>query len=174
MALNVPAAITAAGKLSLTIAPASAIADINAITAAELAAEGVVNVSCVLQGDGYGRSTSESTSEGRRACEEYTYDIPGPKKTEFDETRFVYDPQDPEAAVSIAYAALTEGEEYVLIERFGVSGKEELATGDIYSAYPVRLSVKEGLVPAAEGELEFIAQFRSTGAPARDKVIVAA
>lgn len=174
MALNVPAAITAAGKLSLTIAPASAIADINAITAAELAAEGVVNVSCVLQGDGYGRSTSESTSEGRRACEEYTYDIPGPKKTEFDETRFVYDPQDPEAAVSIAYAALTEGEEYVLIERFGVSGKEELATGDIYSAYPVRLSVKEGLVPGGEGELEFLAQFRSTGAPARDKVIVAA
>lgn len=174
MALNVPAAITAAGKLSLTIAPASAIADINAITAAELAAEGVVNVSCVLQGDGYGRSTSESTSEGRRACEEYTYDIPGPKKTEFEETRFVYDPQDPEAAVSIAYAALTEGEEYVLIERFGVSGKEELATGDIYSAYPVRLSVKEGLVPGGEGELEFLAQFRSTGAPARDKVIVAA
>jgi len=171
MALNVPAAITAAGKLSLTIAPASAIADISAITETELAADGVVNVSCVLQGDGYGRSTSESTSEGRRACEEYTYDIPGPKKTEFDETRFVYDPQDPTAAVSIAYAALTEGEEYVLIERFGVSGKEELATGDIYSAYPVRLSVKEGLVPGSEGELEFIAQFRSTGAPARDKVI---
>ena len=82
--------------------------------------------------------------------------------------------QDPEAAVSIAYAALTEGEEYVLIDRFGISGKQELKTGDIYSAYPVRLSVKEGLVPGGEGELEFSAQFRSTGAPARDKTIVAA
>lgn len=173
MALNVPAAITAAGKLSLTIVPRSGIADINAITVAEVTAEGATNVSCVLQGDGYGRSTTEATSEGRRACEEYTYDIPGPKKTEFDQTRFVYDPQDPTADVSIAYAALTEGEEYVLIERFGVSGKEELAEDDVYSAYPVRLSVKEGLVPGAEGELEFTAQFRSTGAPARDKTIVA-
>lgn len=172
MALNVPAAITAAGKLSLTIVPRAAIANINAITAAQVTAPGATNVSCVLQGDGYGRSTSESTSEGRRACEEYTYDIPGPKKTEFDPTRFVYNPQDPEAAVSIAYAALTEGEEYVLIERFGISGKQELKTGDIYSAYPVRLSVKEGLVPGGEGELEFTAQFRSTGAPARDKKIV--
>lgn len=174
MALNVPAAITAAGKLSVTIVPRAAITNLDAITAAQVAAPGATNVSCVLQGDGYGRSTTESSTEGRRACEEYTYDIPGPKKTEFDQTRFVYDPQDPEAAVSIAYAALTEGEEYVIVERFGISGKEELATGDIYSAYPVRLSVKEGLVPGGEGELEFYAQFRSTGAPARDKTIVAA
>ncbi|WP_346007294.1 hypothetical protein [Janibacter terrae] len=172
--LNVPSGITAAGKLSLTVVPRAGIANLDAITATEVNAVGAVNVSCVLQGDGYGRSTSESTGTGRRACEEYEYDIPGTKKTEFDQTRFVYDPQDPIAAVSIAYAALTEGEEYVLIERFGISGKQELVTGDIYSAYPVRLSIKEGLVPGGEGELEFYAQFRSTGSPARDKAIVAA
>lgn len=171
--LNVPRGITAAGKLSLTIAPAAAIADINAITDTELATDGVVNVSCVLQGDGYERSTSEETSEGRRACEEYTYDIPGPKKTEFEQTRFLYNPQDPEDAVSIAYGALTEGEDYVLIERFGISGKEELKAEDYYNAYPVRLSVKEGIVPGAEGELEFYAQFRSAGSPAKDKQIAA-
>jgi hypothetical protein len=171
--LNVPAGITAAGKLSLTIVPRAGIADLDAITATEVNAVGAVNVSCVLQGDGYGRSTTESTGTGRRACEEYEYDIPGTKKTEFDQTRFVYDPQDPEAAVSIAYGALTEGEEYVLIERFGISGKEELALGDVYSAYPVRLSVKEGLVPGGDGELEFGAQFRSTGSPSKDKTIVA-
>ena len=173
MVLNVPTGITAAGKLSVSIAPRAAIADLNAITATEVAAIGVVNVSCVLQGDGYGRTTSESSGTGRRACDDYEYDIPGLKKTEFDQTRFVYDPQDPEAAVSIAYAALTEGEEYVIIERFGISGKEELALGDVYSAYPVRLSIKEGMVPGGEGELEFGAQFRSTGSPSKDKTITA-
>lgn len=173
MALNVPAGIAAAGKLSLSIAPAASIANIAAITATEVAATGVVNVSCVLQGDGYGRTTTEATTTGRRACEETERDLPGPRKTSFDQARFVYDPQDAVAAVSLAHAALTEGEEYVLIERFGVSGKEELAVGDIYSAYPVRLSIKEGLVPGGDGELEFYAQFMSSGDPARDKAIVA-
>lgn len=173
MTLNVPRAITAAGKLSLTIAPASAIADMAAITATELADVGVVNVSCVLQGDGWGRSTSETTGTGRRACEEYTYVIPGTKQTDFEQTRFVYNPQDPMDAVSIAYGALTEGEEYVIIERIGISGKTELATDDYYNAYPVRLSIKEQLVPGAEGELEFVAQFQSQGSPVKDAQIVA-
>lgn len=173
MALNVPAGIPAAGKLSLTLIPRSGVADISAITVAEATAVGAVNASCHLQGDGYNRSTSESSTEGRRACEEYSYDIPGPKKTTFEQMRFVYDPQDPTADVSKVYAALTEGEEYVAVERIGLSGKTELAADQYYTAYPVRLSIKEQLVPGAEGELEFGASFTSLGAPVKDAQIAA-
>lgn len=173
MVLNVPAGIPAAGTLSVTIVPASGVANINAITKTEVTAASAVNVSCLLQGDGWGRSTEESTTEGRRACERYSRDLPGQKKTTFDQARFVYDPQNPEAAVSAAYAALTEDEEYIVIERIGISGKEELDTDDLYDAYPVRLSIKDKLVPGADGELEFGAQFLSNGDPVRDKKIVA-
>lgn len=172
--LNVPTAIPAAGKLSVTFIPRASVTNLAAITVAQATAPTAVNASCHLQGDGYGRTTTESTGTGRRACEEYEYDIPGPKKTEFDAMRFVVDPQNPDAEVSKVYAALVEGEEYVMVERIGISGKTELEAEDYYNAYPLRLSVKETLVPGADGELEFTAQFRSTGAPVKDKQLAAA
>ncbi|WP_191565196.1 phage tail tube protein [Janibacter melonis] len=174
MVLNVPTGIPAAGKLSVTIIPRASVTNLAAITVAQATAPTAVNASCHLQGDGYGRTTTESTGTGRRACDDYEYDIPGPKKTEFDALRFVYDPQNPDAEVSKVYAALTEGEEYVIVERIGISGKTELAAQDYYNAYPMRVSVKEQMVPGADGELEFTVNVRSTGAPVKDAQIASA
>lgn len=173
MALNVPAGVPALGTLSLTIIPASGVTDPAALTVAEVTATGAVNASCHNLSDGWGRSRTQSSDTRRRACETVGYQVAGPQEVTFEAARFVYDPQDPTAEVSTVYAALTEGEEYYIIERLGISGKTELATGNVYDAYHVRLDIKEKLVPGTGGELEFSAQFTNLGSPVRDAEIAA-
>lgn len=173
MALNVPAGVPALGTLSLTIIPAADVTDPAALTVAEATAVGAVNASCHNLSDGWGRSRTQTSETRRRACETVGYQVAGPQEVTFEAARFVYDPQDPTAEVSKVYTALTEGEEYYVVERLGISGKTELATGDVYDAYHVRLDIKDKLVPGTGGELEFSAQFTNLGSPVRDAEIAA-
>lgn len=174
MALNVPTGVPALGTLSLTIIPISGVADLAAITVAEATAIGAINASCHNLSDGWGRTRTQSSESARRACETVGYQVAGPQEVSFDAARFVYDPQNPDAPVSEVYAALTEGEEYVVVERLGISGKTELAATQYYDAYRVRLDIKEKLVPGDGGELQFTAQFTNLGAPVMDAQIAAA
>lgn len=171
MALNVPTGVPALGTLSLTIIPAAGVADMGAITVAEATAVGAVNASCHNLSDGWGRTRTQATATRRRACETVGYQVAGPQEVSFDAARFVYDPQDPTADVSKVYAALTEGEEYIIVERLGISGKTELAASQYYDAYRARLDIKEKLVPGEDGELEFTAQFTNLGSPVIDAQI---
>ena len=172
MALNVPAGVPALGTLSLTIIPASGVTDPAAITVTEATATEAVNASCHNLSDGWGRSRTQTSESRRRACETVGYQVAGPQEVTLEAARFVYDPQDPTADVSKVYAALTEGEEYYIVERLGISGKTELAEDDYYDAYHVRLDIKDKLVPGNGGELEFSAQFTNLGSPVRDAQIV--
>lgn len=174
MVLNVPAGIPAAGKISVTIIPESAVSDPAAITVAEATAEGAVNASCHLLSDGYERSSELALADRRRACEDTGYQVAGARTVTFEAMRFVYDPQNPDAPVSEVYAALTEGEVYYIVERLGISGKEELAAEQYYDAYHVRLDTKEKLPPGDEGELEFSAMFNNLASPTRDAQLAAA
>lgn len=171
MALNIPSGVPAAGTLSVTIIPAADVTDPSAITVTEATDTGSVNASCHLMSDGYGRTSDLAMADRRRACEDTSYQVAGARTVTFDAMRFVYDPQDPTADVSTVYAALTEGEEYYIVERLGISGKTELAESQLYDAYRVRLDTKEKLPPGEDGELEFTAQFTNLGSPVRDAEI---
>lgn len=168
MVLNTPAGIPAAGKLSLTVVPEADLVDPSAPTVAEVTGTSAVNVSCLALSDGYARSSELAQADRRRACEETGYQVAGSRTVTFEPLRMVYDPQDPTADVSKAYAALTEGEHYYIVERLGISGKEELTTGEIVDVYFVRLDTKEKLPPGEDGELEFTAQFTNLSTPNRD------
>ncbi|MEN3123275.1 hypothetical protein [Janibacter sp. LM] len=174
MALNQPVGVPALGTLSLTIIPVSGVANIAALTVTEATALGAINASCHNLSDGWGRSRTQQSATRRRACSTTTYQVAGQQDISFDAARFVYDPQDPTAEVSKVYAGLTEGEEYYVIERIGVSGFTELAAADYYDAYHVRLDVKDKLVPGDEGELEFTAQFSNLSPKVVDAQIAAA
>ena len=174
MVLNVPAGIPAAGKLSAVFIPASGVADPSAITLAEINATGSVNASCHLMSDGYGRTNEQGYADRRRACQQTTYQVPSAKTVSWDDMRFVYDPQNPDAEVSEVYAALVEGEEYYVVERIGLDGKADFAADQYYDAYHLRLDVKEKLVPGDDGELEFAAKFSNLDDPIKDAQIVAA
>lgn len=173
MALNVPAGIPAAGTLSVTLIPESGVVDPAAITVTEATAVGAINASCHMLSDGYGRTSELALADRRRACESTGYQVAGSRTVSFDAMRFVYDPQNPDADVSSVYAGLVEGETYYVVERLGLSGKEELAAEQYYDAYHTRLDTKEKLPPGEDGELEFTAQFTNLGSPTRDKQIVA-
>lgn len=175
MALNVPAGIPAAGKLSVSIIPEADIDpgtdDLAALSLADISTN-LVNASCHLMSDGYSRTPNVTTEEARRACEESSYQVITGRSVTFEAVRFVHDPQGTDVTLNEVYDSLVEGENYYILERLGISGKTELASGDVYDLYHVRLDYKDKL-PTGNAEFQFAAQFANLGTPTRDGVLAA-
>lgn len=172
MVLNVPAGIPAAGKLSVSIIPEADVTGDTAALSLATIATNLVNASCHLMSDGYARTPNVSTEDARRACEETSYQVITGRSVSFEAVRFVHDPQGTDTALNEVYDALTEGENYYILERLGVSGKDELAASQVYDLYHVRLDYKDK-IPTGNPEFQFAAQFANLGTPTRDGVLAA-
>lgn len=170
--LNFPTGVEARGKLALIFIPLEDVADINAITLAEVTGPSAVNASLHTMSDGWARSTTQATGARRRIGSDTSYQTLGDKTVSFDTSRFIYDPQNPSADVSKVYAALVEGNDYAVVERHGILGEVIPESGEYYDAYTVRVGAKDKMVPGDDGEHEFSAQLVSIAPVAKDKQIV--
>ena len=168
--MNIPAGVSSNATVRVTFVPDGGVADPSAPTVSELDAG--TDISCHLMSDGYSRTPNITTEDARRACEESSYQVITGRSVTFEAVRFVHDPQGTDATLNEVYDSLVEGENYYILERLGISGKTELASGDVYDLYHVRLDYKDKL-PTGNAEFQFAAQFANLGTPTRDGVLAA-
>lgn len=151
--MGVPASVASDGTRRVIFVPA--VADINAITIAEITAAD--NVSCYLTGDGWTPSGEQATIPDPRLCSTTDFERPG-RKTKSLTVRYVFNldnPTDDEARL-----ALTEGTQGVFVnvlQRVSSVEGDLPATGDWYEAWPVQLG-EQMVMPAEANAVDRIEQ----------------
>ena len=85
----------------------------------------------------------------------------------------VYDPQDMEAPVSAAYAALTDGATGYLVERRGVHVDTAWAAGDLVRVIPVEVANANPAPPEDDNELQARIAFTVIGEVQKDVAVAA-
>lgn len=152
MAGTLPDAVPSMGTRRVVFAPA--VANINAITVAEVTA--AENISCYLTRSGGWAATADQASiADGRYCSAQDFEQPG-TKTRGLSLQYTFNLNEPTA--DEARIALVEGTEGVLIHFLQVDqDATTFATGDWYEAVPVRLGMQT-VVPVEDNAVDRISQ----------------
>lgn len=177
MTLNVLPGVPLAGTLSLTFVPVTAGEggfDIDAPSVALATGESAVVAQCLIPSGTYTGATVEVNQIRKgRACSTVPYYVKGEESVNLERVQVIYDPQDPTADISTAYAALVPDTQWYMIDRRGVSGQTALEAGDIVDIFKVEVVARNKPYSDEEGA-EAVADiiFRFLGERVEDVALV--
>lgn len=176
MTLNVLPGVPLAGTLSLTFVPVTEGGfDIDAPSVALATGASAVVAQCLIPSGTYTGATVEVNQIRKgRACSTVPYYVKGEESVSLERVQVIYDPQDPTAEISEAYAALVPDTQWYMIDRRGVSGQTPLASGDIVDIFKVEVVARNKPYSDEEGA-EAVADiiFRFLGERVEDVALAA-
>ncbi|MCS4593560.1 hypothetical protein KTJ89_11265 [Brevibacterium sediminis] len=135
------------GNFKVVYVPA--IADTKAPKLNELNADGALDISCYLTGDGWNPTKEQATISDPRMCSRQEFGRPGRKTPGLSITVIDNTNSDNEADANEAVETITEGAQGYFVERVGVPYEEEFAVGQKVSIYPATAGEKQLLAPEA-------------------------
>ena len=106
-------------------------------------------------------------------CSRQVRERSGPVTYSIQDLFVVYDPQDMDAPVSAAYAALTDGATGYLVERRGVHVDTAWAVGDLVRVIPVEVANANPAPAEDDNELQARIAFTVIGEVQKDVALVA-
>lgn len=175
MALNMLRGVPAPGTLTIVFIPADEVPNLGALTLAAAKGTTAVSVGCHMPAGWSGVTGTTTGKQHRRACSIEEYTVSGPVSRTIGNVSLAYDPQDLTGDLSAPYVALVEGSEWVMLDRRGVDGRTDLASGDVVDLYRVRVDVvnkpwddSDGSEVLSELTLSYLGEYR------RDYVLPAA
>lgn len=139
--------------------------------ATELNAASSVQLECLIDG-GFDIDFTVERKDLRRMCSRQVRQRSGPVTYSVQDVFVVYDPQDMAAAVSKAYAALTDGNQGYLVERRGIHVDTAWAVGDLVRVIPVEVANANPAPPEDDDELKARVAFTVIGQVQKDVAIV--
>jgi hypothetical protein len=167
---TLPAAITSDGNWKVWYA--TAVADPNNPTVAELTALTGFDATCYLTGDGWNPTTDEQVVTDDRACSRQTFEDLG-RYTDKLQVKYIYRQQEPTSATNKAYNVWKRGVTGFLFYRGGTDFAPDIAAGDIGDLIPVVFDVQQKVPATGNEQLQIMQNVRVTGPVIRDVVVVA-
>ena len=140
--------------------------------ATEINAASSVALECLVVGN-FDIDFSVERTQLRRMCSRQVRERSGPVTYSIQDLFVVYDPQDMAAAVSAAYAALSDGNSGFLVERRGVHVDTAWAAGDLVRVIPVEVANANPAPPEDDNELQARVAFTVIGNVQKDVAVVA-
>lgn len=140
--------------------------------ATEINAASSVALECLVVGN-FDIDFSVERTQLRRMCSRQVRERSGPVTYSIQDLFVVYDPQDMAAAVSAAYAALSDGNSGFLVERRGVHVDTAWAVGDLVRVIPVEVANANPAPPEDDNELQARVAFTVIGNVQKDVAVVA-
>lgn len=157
MTVIYPEAVKAQGNTSVKVVQTIAV-PASPDLSTEINAVSSVDVSCYLYGDLVATSTTNKGEAPRRLCTTQVLQQFGNTTYEITDLQYVYSPQDDDADDNnAAKAALVEGTEVWLIERRGLSARNDAwAAGQIVNVHHVKLG-PQNRTTTGDGEFDEVA-----------------
>lgn len=140
--------------------------------ATEINAASSVALECLIVGS-FDIDFSVDRTQLRRMCSRQVRERSGPVTYSVQDLFVVYDPQDMTAAVSKAYAALSDGNAGYLVERRGVHVDTAWAVGDLVRVIPVEVANANPAPPEDDNELQARVALTVIGEVQKDVAVVA-
>lgn len=126
-----------------------AIADTTAPSVTELAAEGALDISCYLTGDGWTPTKEQATIPDPRLCSRQEFGRPGRKTPGLSITVIDNTNSDNATDANEAVDTIVEGAQGYFVERIGVPYEDDFAADQKVSIYPATAGEKQLLAPEA-------------------------
>lgn len=145
-----------------------ALTDPAAPTVAE--ANGGLDASCYLTGDGWQPSTDEAVVTDERACSRQTFERPG-RFTDSLSVRYVHNPKSP--TDNELYLAVPRGATGFWLIRWGADFEDDFAAGDIVDVYPAQGGKQQKQFNGANAMQTVMQRMFITGAVQEDVEIAA-
>ncbi|MCM1011899.1 hypothetical protein [Brevibacterium sp. XM4083] len=135
------------GNFKVVYVPA--IADTTAPKLSELNADGALDISCYLTGDGWNPTKEQATIADPRLCSRQEFGRPGRKTPGLSITVIDNTNSDNATDANEAVETITERSQGYFVERIGVPYEEPFAAGQKVSIYPATAGEKQLLAPEA-------------------------
>lgn len=163
MALEIPPGVEADGAVLVAFVPE--IADPSAPTLAEVTAPAVVKLTCYITDNNFKPTADDATGEDRRLCSKQVFSTLGTTTWSFDNTVYVYDPQNPESESNKAYAAMKRGVDGFFVVRWGKDVEEnpDFVAGDIVDVFPITCGTQVKEPPEQNSKLKVSQKFIPRG-----------